>query len=226
MKIISKICLIIALVLMYAVQLSAQDQCLNLNGTTDYASIPNLGITASNNLTMEAWVYSSDTQNAWSGLIVFEGFRGGLIFRSGNELGYMWEDTNGDRYGWSSGLIVPQNKWCHVALVISPTQAVVYLDGEKSVHVKNCTPQTIGIGKIGADRAVSGRFFKGKIADVRFWNTARTDDQVWSNQCSISTPNSEPNLIAYYPCSTSNANILTDVKGAHICHIQIQVVCL
>jgi hypothetical protein len=121
-------------ILFYISSLSGQNHCLKLNGLSDYVTLPDLGLTATNNLTLEANIYSDGLQKPWSGILIFTGFRSGLMLRNNNELGYMWEDSHGNRYTWSSGLIVPTDKWCYVALVVSPGSVTVYLNQSSATH--------------------------------------------------------------------------------------------
>jgi alpha-L-fucosidase len=165
-----------------------------MNGASDYVSLPSLNFT-SNNVTLEAWVYSDVIQKSYVGIQVFSGFRCGLMVRDNNELGYMWEDANGERWAWSSGLKVPVNQWVHVALVVTPTRATVFLNADSVTQVKNCAANLIGVSKLGTDPQNITKFWQGKMYDVRVWNKALSKSQIVSNWDAILT-GAESGLVA------------------------------
>jgi alpha-L-fucosidase len=172
----------------------SQNKVLLMNGGSDYVSLPSLNITT-NNLTLEAWVYSDVIQKSYVGIQVFNGFRCGMMVRENNELGYMWEDTNGERWSWSSGLKVPVNQWVHVALVVTPTRATVFLNADSVTQVKNCAANLIGESKLGTDPTNTTKLWQGKMYDVRVWNKALTKSQIVSNWDAILT-GTESGLVA------------------------------
>ena len=51
----------------------------------------------------------------------------GLCYKNdGNQLGYNW-NNDAATYGYSSGLVPPTNQWSFVAVVVTPTNAILYL---------------------------------------------------------------------------------------------------
>jgi len=186
--------LLFSIVLIYCGMLFSQNKALSMNGTSDYVSLPNLNLTT-NNFTLEAWVYSDVIQESSVGIQVFSSFRSGMMVRDDNELGYMWEDTNGARWEWSSGLKVPTNQWVHVALVITPTRATLFMNSDSVSHIKNCSARLIGASKLGADPMNLVKFWRGKIYDVRIWNKALTKSQIVNNWDTVLT-GSESGLVA------------------------------
>lgn len=196
-------------ILFYISSLSGQNHCLKLNGLSDYVTLPDLDLTATNNLTLEANIYSDGLQKPWSGILIFTGFRSGLMLRNNNELGYMWEDSHGNRYTWSSGLIVPTDKWCYVALVVSPGSVTVYLNQSSATHsIANDAKDITGFSYLGTDRAVSNRYFKGYIDEVRIWNISRSDSEIRANM-SKRLNGTEAGLKAYFKMD-DKASSLTD----------------
>ncbi|HWD94330.1 MAG TPA: LamG-like jellyroll fold domain-containing protein [Verrucomicrobiae bacterium] len=86
-----------------------------------------------NTVTMTAWiypqgpqvggagvVYTRSTNNMVCGMAYYDTFGG-----TNWTLGYNWNDQS-FAYFWRSGLNVPQNEWSLVAVVISPTNAIMY----------------------------------------------------------------------------------------------------
>jgi hypothetical protein len=155
---------------------------MDFDSELDFLSIPAYDM-SSNTITMEAWVYPNGTQTGYTGIIqtVSTGTKAGLNFRDNNELGYHWSNTI--YYAFSSGLIVPANQWSHVALVVEPDKATLYLNGEASVHqaphVLQAFDEPLLVGRdvnFGTDRD-----FDGKMDEVRIWDLALTEDQLGQN---------------------------------------------
>jgi len=65
-------------------------------------------------------VYTRSTNDMVAGLAYYDTFGG-----TNYTLGYNWNDQS-SAYFWRSGLEVPEKQWSFVALVITPTNAVVY----------------------------------------------------------------------------------------------------
>lgn len=86
-----------------------------------------------NTVTFTAWINPVGTQTPFAGLIYIVGADGtGFNFTAstdtnGNEtLGYSWNyDPN--TFNWNSGIAPPPGQWSFVALVITPTNATVYI---------------------------------------------------------------------------------------------------
>ena len=102
-------------------------QALNLQNSGDYALIPPLNMGSTNEFTMAAWIKPDGIQPDYAGIFMGESSGTfGLNLRPNNELAYHWP---GGQWWWSSGLIVPENEWSHVAIVIRSTSITVYLNG-------------------------------------------------------------------------------------------------
>lgn len=88
--------------------------------------------------TFIAWVYATTTNlNAACPLFARGGYTRnglstggmnatGLWFPSGNNIGYHWLDQS-NTYSWISGLVVPANAWCMIAITVTPNLATAYL---------------------------------------------------------------------------------------------------
>jgi hypothetical protein len=127
-------------------------------------------------ITISAWIRRLGVQSDWAGVVFSRSGStvAGLNFGNDHELRYHWNDG---QWGWNSGLIVPDGQWVHVALVVEPTQATIYLNGEASVHTAGHGKEEFnGLTRIGRDR--SGRSFKGDIDDVAIWNRALPPGQI------------------------------------------------
>ncbi|MGA2243865.1 MAG: LamG-like jellyroll fold domain-containing protein [Verrucomicrobiota bacterium] len=87
-----------------------------------------------NTVTFTAWINPSGVQTPFSGLVYVVGGSDGLGFNftafadaNGNEtLGYSWNYGSGT-YNWNSGIAPATGQWSFVALVITPTNATVFI---------------------------------------------------------------------------------------------------
>ncbi len=157
---------------------------------SSYVSVPPLNL-SSTNVTITAWIYPDGNQNAWSGIFFARspdtgaagiGFSGGL-----NELGYTWNNNDGNTWGWSSGVTAPTNVWSFVALTITPTNAAIYVFNtnslQSSVHnyAHILQPFEASSIQIGADPGDdSGRVFIGTVGQVAVFGQALSEVQLLS----------------------------------------------
>ncbi len=95
--------------------------------TASYATAP-FGTLSTNTVSMTMWINPTGTLDDYAGLLVNRnsGVAGGFGY-TGGQLGYTWNNNSGNTYNFRSGLVPPMNQWSFVALVITPTNATVYM---------------------------------------------------------------------------------------------------
>ena len=195
-----------------SVSLSATEQksTLQFNGSTQSANLATLAVTT-NTMTMEAWVYANGSQSTYTGLIMTRkdaSYASGLNFSTTNTLGYIW---NGAYWGWTGGLQITPNTWFHVALVIEPTKATIYLNGVPTVNTgANASVTFTDITQLCTD--MGGRFFNGQMKEVRIWNAARTQAQIQAGMYGI-VPTSSANLLAFYKLDEGTGTSVNDASA-------------
>ncbi len=154
------------------------------NGTSANVALPPLNLN-SNVLTLTAWVNRSGNQSGATGLFFSRANAtvSGLNFfnSTANELGYTWNGSS-STYNWHSLLIVPSNVWTFVALVIEPTRARLFMATNGVLvsatnSVANAVQAFDGASYIGQD-SLGGRFFKGLLDEVQFYNQVLTPAQL------------------------------------------------
>jgi hypothetical protein len=194
--------------------LSGFDNALDLDGVDDYVSLPSLNLN-SNMVTIEVWIKPNGFQNDWAGIVSShaENTTAGLLILSDNEVRYIW---NGDHYDWSSEAYAPPDDWSHVALVLEPTKATIYLNGVAHTNNANHLPEEFdGEMRIGHDAGFVSRYFNGAFDDIRIWNIARTQKQI-TRDMQMQLVGSELGLIAYYRLDEGiPGSNNSDVKTAH-----------
>jgi Concanavalin A-like lectin/glucanases superfamily len=134
-------------------------------------------------VTFTMWLYPIGTQTGWAGLLVTRGggVEGGLNYNDQGMLGYTW--NNNSTWNYVSGLVIPSGQWSFVAVVIQPTQAILYLyNSSGQLSATNAIAHTSdvfgGNWLIGADGTGGGRVFNGVIDELAIYTSALTPAQV------------------------------------------------
>lgn len=185
----------------YCVADTIPGKALSLDGSDDFASLPALHLN-SNTVTLTAWIKPNGVQSDWAGLLFCRGGNttAGISLKNNNELRYHWNDGG---YGWSSGLIVPDNEWTHIALVASPTSMKIYKNGVAATHTTTIAAEEFNADlQIGRDPNGGARYYKGLIDEVCVYNTALTQAQIREQMHLTKKPELSPNLLAYFQFNT------------------------
>lgn len=140
-----------------------------------------------NAMTITGWVKRSGNVPSFSGIVFSRAGNtvAGLTFGNNNELRYTWNNSGGT-YGWNSGLVVPDNQWTFVALVIEPTRAIMHMDsGSGLLSSTNVIAHPIqefdGALCIGQDTSSNDRsFINGCIDEVAIFNRSLTPAEIAS----------------------------------------------
>ncbi|MEZ4448387.1 MAG: LamG domain-containing protein [Nannocystaceae bacterium] len=175
-------------------------KALHCWGHPDHGEVPALNLN-SNTVTIEAWIKPSGLHRDWDGIFYCRSAstRAGLNVMANNEIRYNWNDST---WSWSSGLIAPIGVWSHVALVIEPSRATLYLNGVSRVNaVPHDLEQFDAPSQIGRDTFQDDafrRYFRGQIAEVRVWSRSCTPDEIRVNGHRRMT-GCEPGLVGYWP---------------------------
>ena len=146
------------------------------------------GSLSTNTVTMCMWIMPTGTFDPYAGLLVNRnsGVAGGFGYTAG-QIGYTWNNNNAATYNFASGLIPPLNMWSFVAMVVSPTNAILYMynvNGELSAtNVLAHTSDVFGNNwQIGRDNNANAndatRNFCGLIDEVAVFTRSLTGDQI------------------------------------------------
>ena len=175
----------------------------------------NLG-TNGTNVTISAWINPAGPQGNGTGIFFCRAGTtvAGLCYTpftdaSGNAtLGYNWNNDE-NTWDWNSELVAPQNQWSFVSVVVTPTEATIYLMNANGVtastQVWNHPAQAFdGISLIGDDSLDGGngsRAFNGSIADVAIFNSALSKSQLIGLYATGSGVTNFPPVIGAQPVS-------------------------
>jgi autotransporter-associated beta strand protein len=131
-------------------------------------------------VTISAWVYRTASESNWAG-IVFDrnssSGASGLNFGAANELRYNWNNASAT-WNWNSGMTVPASQWTFVALVVTASNATMYMQPlggalqSATNAVANSASNFDSTSYIGQDTLGGNRFFSGTLDDVRIYKTS------------------------------------------------------
>jgi uncharacterized repeat protein (TIGR02543 family) len=175
---------------------------LGFDGTDDYVDLGegNNTLILGNTFTEEAWVYPSETDDAYHGIIGNQ-----IIAESSTRAPGIWVyDYNKVHMGFGSGtdwcnLIDPDavlttDEWNHIAAVYDGNTYYLYINGvlkaQKTLNATPCNTPVRFIGKVD-------NFFNGQLDEVKLWNTARTQAEIRSDMHSHPS-SSETCLVGYW----------------------------
>ncbi len=143
-----------------------------------------------NTVTFTAWINPTAYSEPGFCALMFE--RGGTDtsgfgYGNNNNLGYTWNGA-ANTYSFVSGLVPASNQWSFVALVVSPTNAIIYLyNTNGQFSATNTVTHTNGLWAnltmIGDDPSSTGtpqnRAFTGDIDEVAVFNRCLSDQELY-----------------------------------------------
>ncbi|MCP3904868.1 MAG: hypothetical protein GY715_14675 [Planctomycetes bacterium] len=160
------------------------------DGVGDAVGIPPLHLDT-DEITISAWIRRSGSQPSFAGVVFCRGgsTTAGISCGSANELRYHWNDAAAT-YGWNSGLVVPDDTWAFVALVVEPDHATMYMhDGTTMLSSVNAVAHGIeafdAVTHLGWDSTSAARHFGGVIDDVRIHDYALDTAEITSLHAGI-----------------------------------------
>jgi len=180
----------------------------------DYASTPNFGL-STNTFSVTAWVKPDGIQPDYTGIVMNNGTSAGFNFRGGNNtLGYHWP---GGQWWYDSGLVIPEDEWSYVAMVVSPSSVKLYLNGVGVTHAVSPEAAEITSMLMGSYKAWASRNFSGQLDEVRIWNRSLSQDEIRELRhitLSQQMIDADSDLLAYYQFNEQEGGIL-DRKGVN-----------
>ncbi len=134
---------------------------------------------ASSKATLLAWV-NITSMGSMDGIIFDRKTSATGININNEKLGYHWNDAY-NTWSWESGLAIPLNNWCLLVLVVSDTEAKMYLGSNNSVNVavNNVAHSIATLSNLFIGEDPKGyRQLDGKIAQVAIWNRPLTEQEI------------------------------------------------
>lgn len=213
--------LLTVILAIFSVHSIAQNYSLNMDGLDNKVGVldsPELNPTDA--LTVESWINATEWQSSiWAGVII--GKQGSNPDKgyciSGGENGRV-EFTLSIDEGWKSVSTPPllgTNAWYHVAGVYNGSQLSIYINGvlQNTQDVTGDVTTSDGVVmNIGENPTWPGRYWNGKIDEVRIWNTARTQTEIQDNM-NFELTGTEPGLVCYFKMNEGTGMTTADASG-------------
>ncbi len=174
----------------------------------------------SNTFTASTWVRRNGAQVDFSGLMYWRGGTTscGLSITSSNGLRYTWDEQGGS-YNFNTGFTIPDQVWTHIALVVTPTNATVYMNGVGATRTATHLPEAFDTPlQIGYDNGA--RYFKGQIEEATVWNRSLSRDEIRELMHLTLNPVDHPQLKSYYQFNEPSNTTVYDKIGLRHAYMQ------
>jgi probable HAF family extracellular repeat protein len=190
---------------------------LEFDGVNDHITLGGLG-TIQTTYTVEAWVRPDHPTATMSvmGSRAPSDFTFDFKFVGGNKIhgdignGTSWITTTADaNFNYTAGT------WYHVAYVVTMVDYKIFVDGNlvgsgplnyvSGVPVLCDASHTLRLGSYNG----AGEFFKGRIGNVRIWNTARVESYIQYYR-HANLPDNTTGLVAQYRMNEGSGTTITD----------------
>lgn len=186
-------------------------------------------------MTVELWV-KPDTISGTQALIALGGKNGdaiaadtylfGLNLNASGQL-FAFHENGSSEPGVTTLATLSAGEWAHVSVTrdVSERTYTVFINGEAVstgtysntldvVSAATATNATFKIGtQIDTDGSSLTRTFTGDIADVRVWNTVRTDQQIADHYNQAIAGDEGGALVAHYEFNETSGQTVTDTAG-------------
>lgn len=189
---------------------------LEFDGVDDYVGLPN--ITIGSQLTVEFLSRSNGPHNGTNGTPGPHANNGDVGFRfyesDSGDINAWWRKLDGNVESFDSSATTIPGEFKHIALTHSGSTAKLYVNGILKSQ-KNSTSLNTGSAASYINRHSEGGYiYNGNTAEVRVWNTERTQQQLQDNMYS-SMDGTESGLVAYYPLDENEGTVVYDHAGSN-----------
>jgi hypothetical protein len=185
---------------------------LDFDGSNDFVALGGVAVAGNAARTVEFWVKTTDTD----GMMVSTGTASNsLAFNIRVLGGYLSFMGYGNDFNPSSGTLINDNVWHHIAVTYDGNNLTGYIDGVQewtTTKVLNTTGQNNFMGK--SNHAGFEAYFAGSLDNARFWNSALSAVEISAimTEC---LSGSEANLTAAYTFNDgAGSSTLTDLSGS------------
>ena len=183
---------------------NAQNNALHFDGTDDYVELPATinGQITGNNITIEGWFYIEAIDDQVT--LVGETYSGGTdkikfeLFNLNGSIAVDFHNGN-NSFPYTSSPLPPLTTWVHIAATYDGANLRLFYNGaEVASAATTLSLPTTGTGTwlMGKRPDAPGQF-KGKMDEIRIWNTTRSAGDILANYTK-QVPDNSAGLIAYY----------------------------
>jgi hypothetical protein len=197
--------------------------CLDFNGADQYIHIDQ-PFPSFSQYTVEFWRYSEGSSTtSWPRMITMlqDDYHSPdyiVIEHNGPDQNTfeITVDADANHYKAFVDVSAYQNQWLHVALTFDGSMTTTYLNGQVA-HQSSSGTASFQINKSqigGCNMPLIGlyRYFNGRLDEIRFWNVARTQQQI--QDCMDSTfCEPQAGMMAYWKLDENTGSVITDETG-------------
>lgn len=161
---------------------------VDLDGSNDYVRLPNGVVNGLSNLTIATWV-RLDAVNVWSRVFDFGSGTGTNMFltpsRGGD--GYIYFALKAGGW-WEEGIAgtaaLPTNVWTHVAVTLSGSTGILYVDGVEVGRKSDMTYTPNGMGNTTSNYVGKSQYndalLNGRVDELRIYPAALSATEIAS----------------------------------------------
>jgi hypothetical protein len=201
-----------------------ENHCLDFNGLNQYVHVDQ-SFPSFTQYTLEFWRYSNGTSTSgWPRMITMvqnPDHSGDCIViehtnSDQNTLEITVNDGMFNNYKAYIDLTPYQNQWVHLAMTYNGSMTTFYINGQV-IDNKSSVPATFNLQSTqigGCVMPLIGlyRYFNGRLDEIRFWNVARTQQQI--QDCMDSTfCEPQAGMMAYWKLNENSGSLIMDETG-------------
>ena len=185
--------------------------CATFDGNGDYINRGTVNLPTGSVMTAEAWIYPVAYPDGTYNGVVCWGPRycyGSTFLLSIQSNGRPSMATWCNDFVPNSGPTALLNQWNHIACVLNGTSVTLYMNGVPISGTLASTPNVQSSNLAIGSTDYGGRYFNGKIDEVKIYNYALTPAQILNSMNNESTGN-EPGLRGYWNFNNGTAQDLS-----------------
>jgi hypothetical protein len=194
------------------------DYYASYNGSDQAVETQNAPIPTSGDFTVEAWVYDTLPTSSGDGTIMSQGNNASagnnfyLANSNGNKnirVGDSWTPVY---TGTSLNVTWPMNQWFHIAVTNGGTTQKLFINGELVSQASglDITPATSNF-RIGRMYGAYTEYWKGKIDEVKIWNTDRSSSI--TNDMNTRADLNASGLVSYFDFNAGSDRVIANMKS-------------
>lgn len=228
-----------ALLVLFSLSVDAQpciqnSHSLSFNGFSDVTLNSDNNLQISGSITVEAWIYPT----VWA----ISSAQGTIVchhsWTSGGEMGYVLRaggngelsfniagmDTNGVAMSWQEALSISNalslNTWSHVAGTFDGSTVKVFINGLQvgsTAFTGTIVPPVafpLSIGSLSDGGMPAGRYWNGRMDEVRIWSRALTGAELASNMNTHISAAQQTGLVGYWRFNEGMGTTLADSSAS------------
>jgi len=157
---------------------------LVFDGTNDYVDIS--GSTTVTAASFVVWVRLDGDQENYAGILYSRStdVTGLSFYGTTEKISYTWNNAS-NTYDWDSGLTIPTQEWCMIAVTVTSSSATAYLYRSSGVSSSTNTVShgstTLDSLELGRDSQSTSRSYDGRVGVAQVYNRSLSSAELTAN---------------------------------------------